>query len=67
MEVYRTVVVVVVAGGCGGERNIEVLLAAETELGRLVFWLSLDRSFSTSRALRSNLFIGGERGTLYLF
>jgi len=70
MEVYRTVVVVVVvvvAGGCGGERNIEVLLAAETGLGRLVFWLSLDRSFSTSRALRSNLFIGGGRGTLYLF
>jgi len=42
MEVYRPVVVVVVAGGRGGERNREVLLAAETGLGRLVFWLSLD-------------------------
>ena len=43
--VYRLVVVVVVAGGRGGERNREVLLAAETGLGRLVFWLSLDPNF----------------------
>jgi hypothetical protein len=34
MEVDR---LVVVAGGRGGERNREVLLAAETGLGRLVF------------------------------
>jgi hypothetical protein len=47
MEVDRPVVVVVVAVGRGGERNREVLLAAETGLGRLVFWLSLDRNFST--------------------
>ena len=65
--VYRLVVVVVVAGGRGGERNREVLLAAETELGRLVYLLSLDRNFSTPGALRSNIFIGGGRGTLFLF
>jgi len=38
MEVERPVVVVVVAGGRGGERNREVLQAAETGLGRLVFF-----------------------------
>jgi hypothetical protein len=47
MEVDR---LVVVAGGRGGERNREVLLAAETGLGRLVFWLSFDRNFSTPGA-----------------
>jgi hypothetical protein len=46
MEVDRPVVVVVVVGGRGEERNREVLLATETGLGRLVFWLSLDRNFS---------------------
>jgi hypothetical protein len=65
MEVYRPVVVVVVAEGHGGERNREVLLAAETGLGRLVFWLSLDRNFSTPRALRLNIFIGDGRGTFF--
>ena len=50
IEVDRLVVVLVVAGGHGRERNREVLLAAETGLGRLVFLLSLDRHFSTSRA-----------------
>ena len=50
IEVDRPVVVLVVAGGHGRERNREVLLAAETGLGRLVFWLSLDRHFSTSKA-----------------
>jgi hypothetical protein len=46
MEVDRPVVVVVVVGGRGGERNREVLLAVETELGRLVLLLSLDLNFS---------------------
>jgi hypothetical protein len=50
MEVDRPVVVVVAVGGRGGERNREVLLAAETGLGRLVFWLSLDRNFSSPEA-----------------
>jgi hypothetical protein len=50
MEVDRPVVVVVVAGGCIGERNREVMLAAETGLGRLVFLLSLDKNFSTPEA-----------------
>jgi hypothetical protein len=46
MEVdIPVVVVVVVARGRGEERNREVLLAAETGLGRLVFWLSLDPNF----------------------
>jgi len=49
------------------EREREVLLAAEIGLGRLVFLLSLDPNFSTHGAWRSNLFIGGGRGTLCLF
>ena len=36
-------------------------------LGRMVFWLSLDPDFSASGAWKSNLFIGGGRGTLCLF
>jgi hypothetical protein len=45
MEVDRPVVVVVVAGGRIGERNREVMLAAETGLGRLVFLLSFRHKF----------------------
>jgi hypothetical protein len=45
MEVDIPVVVVVVEGGRSEERNREVLLAAETRLGRLVFCLSLDPNF----------------------
>jgi hypothetical protein len=44
MEVDRPVVVVVVAGGRGGERNREVLLAVEIGLGRLFFcclWIEI--------------------------
>jgi hypothetical protein len=50
MEVDRPVVVEVVAGGRGRERNREVLLAVETRLGRLVFLLSFDRNFFAPRA-----------------
>jgi hypothetical protein len=44
IEVDRPVVVVVVAGGRGGERNREVLLAVEIGLGRLFFgclWIEI--------------------------
>jgi hypothetical protein len=39
---------------------------SKNRLGRLVFLLSLDPNFSTPGAWRSNLFIGGRRGTLCL-
>jgi len=49
------------------ERERGVLLAVKIKCWRLVFWPFLDPNLSTSGAWRSNLFIGGGRGTLCLF
>jgi hypothetical protein len=55
MEVFKPVVTMLVVEHRGGEREREreierereSLLAAETRLGRLVFWLYLDPNLST--------------------
>jgi hypothetical protein len=59
MEVFNSVVTMLLAERRGGEREREVLLAAETEYWRLVFWLSFDQNFSLLGACKSHLFIGG--------
>jgi hypothetical protein len=50
MEVFKPVVMMLAAERHGGERERQVLLAAGTGLGMLVFWLSLDPNFSLLEA-----------------
>ena len=50
MEFFKLVVTILAAERRGGERERQVLLAAGTELGRLIFWLSLDPNLSLVEA-----------------
>jgi hypothetical protein len=48
--VFKPMVMMLVVERRSGERERESLLAAETGLGKLVFWLYLDLNFSTHGA-----------------
>jgi len=50
MEVLKPVATMLAAERRGGGKERQVLLAAGTGLGRLVFWLSLDPNFSLVEA-----------------
>ena len=57
MEVLKPVATMLAAERRDGGKERQVLLAAGTRLGRLVFWLSLDPNFSPSLKHENHIYL----------